>query len=360
MRTATVLLLAILASPVAAADLPRDEGARIEAVADGVYVIIHDDATDEWPHANSGVVVGAREVLVVDTPYLPSRARADIALIRKLTPLPVRWLVYTHWHMDHNNGAIAYRQAYPGVTIVAERNSARWTVLNQRWYARMSSAPDSARRQALAEMRRRLDADVDAAGKPLADPAREELAKRVVQREGELRELAELEVVEPDLRFDGTLTLPFDGGSVELVDHGPGNSPHDVTIRLPRAKVLFAGDILVQSPLPYTGASWPVAWIDVLREIEAIPATRIVPGHGPVQADHAYTRAVRDLLQAAVDGVREALDDGLTLEQAQQRIDLSGVRAKVPAWRDPSLDADFRTISDVLVERAWRGVRGQG
>jgi hypothetical protein len=41
-------------------------------------------------------------------------------------------------------------------------------------------------------------------------------------------------------------------------------------------------------------------------------------------------------------------------------IDLSKVRAKVPAWNDPALDADFKTIGDVLIERAWRGVRGQG
>ena len=63
--------------------LPRDSTARVERLADGVYAIIHDDATDQWPHSNTGVVVYDDGVLVVDATYLPSRARADIALIRR-------------------------------------------------------------------------------------------------------------------------------------------------------------------------------------------------------------------------------------------------------------------------------------
>ena len=84
------------------------------ALAENVYVIEHDDATDEWPHGNTGVIVGRTGVFVVDSGYLPSRARADIALIRRVTDKPVRFLLTTHWHFDHNNGAIAYVASVPG------------------------------------------------------------------------------------------------------------------------------------------------------------------------------------------------------------------------------------------------------
>ena len=40
---------------------------------------------------------------------------------------------------------------------------------------------------------------------------------------------------------------------------GRANSPHDVTVYLAEERILFTGDVLVQSPLPYTGASWPRA-----------------------------------------------------------------------------------------------------
>ena len=45
----------LLAGFLAAASAQiRDDGARMERVAEGVYVIIHDNATDEWPHGNTG------------------------------------------------------------------------------------------------------------------------------------------------------------------------------------------------------------------------------------------------------------------------------------------------------------------
>src|SRR5689334_17356856 len=70
----------------------RDASASTWKVAEGVYCIVHDDATDEWPHGNTGVIIGAKHVLVVDATYLPSRATADIALIRKITDRPVDFL----------------------------------------------------------------------------------------------------------------------------------------------------------------------------------------------------------------------------------------------------------------------------
>src|SRR5687767_2556052 len=90
-----------------------------EKLAEGVYAIIHPDATPDWPNGNTLVVVGERGVLVLDANYLPSAARADIAAIRKLTKAPVRWLVNSHWHYDHNNGNAEYRKAFPSVEIVA-------------------------------------------------------------------------------------------------------------------------------------------------------------------------------------------------------------------------------------------------
>ena len=147
---------AMLAPAVATAALEAaasDAGARMLRLAENVYVIEHEDATDEWPHGNTGVIVGRTGVFVVDSGYLPSRARADIALIRRVTDKPVRFLMTTHWHFDHNNGAIAYVQAFPGVTLVAERNTARWIELNQEYWKALSTAPGSPRREAIATLK---------------------------------------------------------------------------------------------------------------------------------------------------------------------------------------------------------------
>ena len=365
-RVAAAALALVACSAAAAATATaqarqvKDAGARVERVADGVYAIIHDDATDQWPHGNTGVVVGDDGVLVVDSDYLPSRARADIALIRSLTDKPVKYLVITHWHFDHNNGTVAYRDAFPGVTIVSERATRDYIELNGVWWAKMSTAPNSARRAALAQLETRLASGADSAGRPLSADEKKALAVAVRQRKAELEELASLRVVPPNLVFDHELTLTLGRRRIQLRDWGRANSPHDVTIYLPDDRVLFTGDILVQSPLPYLGASWPVPWADVLRQVEAVPVVALVPGHGPVMRDHGYTRQVRELLEVAAVRVDSLARQGMTLEQIQDAVTLEDFRTKVAVWNDPALQADWRTITRILVERVWRGVRGQG
>jgi cyclase len=355
-----LVLLSAASTHARAADPVVDAGARMEQIAAGVYAILHDDATEEWPHGNTGVVIGDDGVLVVDSTYLPSRARADIALIRSVTDKPVRYLVYTHWHFDHNNGGQTYRDSYPGVRIVSERATRDFIELNSTWWARRSSRPDQPKKTALAELEKQLASGLDAEGKALSGAARTALERNVAQRRHELEELAALVVAPPDLLFDDRLTLRLGKRRIELRDWGRANSPHDVTVYVPDARALFAGDILVQSPVPYFFESWPLPWIDVLRGVEAIPVDVLVPGHGPVMHDHAYTRQVRALLEAAAQRVAVMAREGKSLEEIQRDLDLSDVRSTVPAWAAPERDEDWRLTTRGLIERAWRGVRGQG
>lgn len=345
---AEVALLAGLALPAAASGpetVATDAGARMERLSANAYVILHVDATDEWPHGNTGVIVGTTGVFVIDSCYLPSRAKADIALIRKVTPLPVRFLMTTHWHFDHNNGAVAYRDAFPGVTLLAERNTARWIELNQEYWKALSTASGSPRRESLAK----LEADATT------------LPDVIARRKAELAELATLEVVPPTQVFDGRLSLDFDGTPIEIENRGPANSPDDSTIWLPRERILFAGDILVKSPLPYVGASWPVHWAKVAHDLEAIPAALIVPGHGPVMTDHAYTRSIADLLDATLTRVEALVRKGRSVAQVQDELNLDDVRARVPDWSGAGVsEEDWTYTRRTLAERAFVGLRGQG
>ncbi|MBL8114601.1 MAG: MBL fold metallo-hydrolase, partial [Acidobacteria bacterium] len=234
-------ILAVTAWPcpaLAAANVvARDAGATMERVAEGVYAILHEDATDSWPHGNTGVVVGSESVLVIDSCYLPSRARGDIALIRSVTPKPVKYLVFTHWHFDHNNGTVAYRDAFPGLVIVSERETRGYIDLNSNWWARMSTAASSTRRADLAKLDERLRAGKDEGGQPLSADARARLETAVKQRTSELEELSTLEVVRPTLVFEREITLSVGGRRVLIQDRGRANSPHDVTIYLPEDRI---------------------------------------------------------------------------------------------------------------------------
>lgn len=225
----------------------------------------------------------------------------------------------------------------------------------------MSTAPESARRASLAKLDAQLASGKDEAGVPLTAAARDKLAKASKQRKNELAELATLRVITPDLTFDGQLTIPLGKRRVELQNRGPANSPADVTIWLPDARVLFAGDILVHDPLPYPFGAWPLPWIQVLRDLEALPAAVVVPGHGPVFHDHSYTRRVRELMEGVTARVEELARKGRTLEQVQKEIDLEDLRRGYRDWNEGLDDpGDWKQIMSILVERAWKGVRGQG
>jgi glyoxylase-like metal-dependent hydrolase (beta-lactamase superfamily II) len=361
-RLAVAVAASVLAAPAAAQTrpLPKDSTARVERVADGVYAIIHDDVSDQWPHGNTGVVVYDDGILVVDATYLPSRSRADIALIRGLTDKPVRYLVNTHWHMDHTYGNEAYRDSFPDVVIVTERETREFSELNSHYWARYSTAPNSPRRAAIRELEAELARGGDSTGKAHSAEEKRRLETIIRQRSGELEELAKVRVVVADQVFDRSLTLRLGKRRIELVDRGRANSPHDVTVYLPDEQVLFTGDILVQSPLPFTGASWPVPWIEVLKDLEKVPVAALVPGHGPVMRDHRYTRQMRELLQGVTSRVAAMVRQGTPVEQVQDSLAHESAWRKVPAWTGAKLDADWDYTFRVLIERAWRGVRGQG
>ena len=337
-----------------------DEGARVHRVANGVYAIIHDDATDEWPHGNTGVIVGDDGVLVIDADYWPSRARADIALVRRLTDRPVRWLVNTHWHGDHTHGNAEYRDAFPGIRIVSARENGRLVDVNLARWPRQATAAGSPKRVALARLDSVLAAGRDSAGRELAAAERDSLARVVRQRRTELDELAAVRVVGPDTLFDDSLTIRLGRRAVRLVNQGRANSPADVTVWLPVERVLFTGDIVV-APIPYLGYSYPSHWTRVLGRIERMPVSVLVPGHGEPMRDLTYVRTVRRALETAMGRVDSLMRLGIgTQDAVRAAVPLDDLRALFPVRGAPMTDGDWAVTRRVLAERAWACTIGYG
>ena len=363
MLVRSFLVLALLATSAAAQPqvgtvVARDSTARMERVADGVYAIIHDDATHDWPsgtvnwpHGNTGVIVGPDGVLVVDATYYPSRARADIALIRRVTDRPVRWLVNTHWHGDHTHGNAVYRETFPGLVIVGQRENRDFVAANLARYPASTRLDGSLQRRTLARMDSVLASGRDSAGRAISPAERARLARYRDEQRTELAELAAVTVAPPDLTFGDELVLFLGARRVEIRDQGHANSPHDVTVYLPAERVLFTGDIVVH-PVPYAWQSYPLPWIDVLRRLEAMPVTALVPGHGPVLTDHAYTRQVRELLEVTRDQVLARLRAGAGVPQAAAAVKLDDQRARFVKPNDTGMAEYWQSsIVEALTER---------
>lgn len=137
-KSACGMLPALLVlAPSLQADSVVTRERSVTRLAEGVYMIRHQDAPDAFPQGNTTVIVGERDLLVVDACYLPSSASEDIRQIRKWTSKPVRFLLNTHWHYDHTMGNGVYGREYPQLTIIAQTETKKLMQgYNPGWFAR--------------------------------------------------------------------------------------------------------------------------------------------------------------------------------------------------------------------------------
>src|SRR5579864_2707991 len=95
---------------------------RLQEIGHGVWAAIVND--EGLAGGNAGFVIGDNGVAVIDTFQDPRPAQALLSEIRKRTSLPVRFVVNTHYHLDHVNGNDVFAAA--GAVIVAHRNVRAW------------------------------------------------------------------------------------------------------------------------------------------------------------------------------------------------------------------------------------------
>src|SRR5277367_5376084 len=104
-----LLLLPIFASCVLAqapATTPKPLPFTLKKIGPNIWAAIDDANGDAG--ANSGFVIGEDGVAVIDSFENEAAAQALLGEIRKLTPLPVKFVVNTHYHLDHVAGNRVY------------------------------------------------------------------------------------------------------------------------------------------------------------------------------------------------------------------------------------------------------------
>src|SRR5262249_1133034 len=109
MRTRTIVpaFLVFLAALTACAAGPPDF--TVKKIGEGIYAAIGVDGGKAG--SNAGFVIGSNGVVVIDTFEDVAPARDLLAEIRKITSLPIRFVVNTHYHLDHTGGNAVFSQA---------------------------------------------------------------------------------------------------------------------------------------------------------------------------------------------------------------------------------------------------------
>jgi cyclase len=344
------LLAAALAPATFAADTSRTAKRELTQLAPGVWSIRHADPLPGWVHGNTLVVIGSEAVFVVDACNVAWDAETDIAQIREWTDLPVRWLLNTHWHSDHNGGNHAYAQAFPGLQIVATAETKR----------RMDGVSVTLPSEILADtgpLRRGheelLASGKGADGKPLAEAEVAQLKQEIADYDRVDAAVRSWVYQGPTCTFEDGLTLDLGGREVRVQWPGRGNTGGDAIAWLPKERILATGDLVVH-PVPFVFDGYPKEWARTLEKLVALEPQIIVPGHGEILRDDAYMLLLRDLFRTVVQQIEAELDRDfeVPLEEVRRKVDVSEVRAAILA-RGSDGPRFFDDVLDKLVEFAW-------
>jgi cyclase len=116
MRTKLAIALLLTASLLTVRSLTaQDLGPNIRKITDGIFVYIGNSL-----NSNAGIVITQEGVVLIDSGHNPTDSRALLAAVKKLTPLPIRYLIDTEPHADHTTGHFVFS---PPAIIVAHEGA---------------------------------------------------------------------------------------------------------------------------------------------------------------------------------------------------------------------------------------------
>jgi cyclase len=222
----------------------------------------------EGEGGNITVAVADDGVIMVDSQFAPLYGKIKAA-IAKISPLPVRYLIITHFHRDHTGSAEAFGK--DGAIIVAQENVK----------TRMASGT-----------RNGLTGN-------LVPPAPA--------------------IALPKETYKDSMTLRLQGRTAELRYSKDVHTDSDTYVYFPEANVLATGDIVFLGRYPNIDFAYGGSIDGMIRGVEEVldfarEDATIVPGHGPV-GTKAMIREYREMLVVARDRIQRLKAAGKTEDE---------------------------------------------
>ena len=241
------------------ADFPR-----VRKLAEGVYTYeaLRSAGAERFTTV-SLFVVTPEGVLVADGQGNVAETKRMLDEIARITPRPVTHVVIGSDHGDHTAG----NAAFPA---------------GARFYAHPAS-------KAILE----------------AAAARDTSPQRVARA--------------PMIPVESTTVLTLGGREIQLLFLGRAHTGGDLSVYLPRERILFMSEAYLNRIFPAMRSAYPSEWVGVIEKAQAMPVDVYVPGHGFVESPQILKEELetfrRALLQVIAEGKR-LRDAGLDVEAA--------------------------------------------
>jgi glyoxylase-like metal-dependent hydrolase (beta-lactamase superfamily II) len=251
---ATLFLMLTYAAVGGAQQSPPYETKK---VSDGVYIFRHMN--------HQAIFVVTSDGVIATDPINPEAAKIYVQEIRRITATPIRYVVYSHHHLDHIAGGAPFKDA--GALFVAHRR-----------------------------------------------------AKETLQL------LKNSTAVIPDLVVDDRAVLTLGGRSIELHYVGRNHTDDALVVLVPQEKVLFAVDWLPIRSILFRNVpeSHYDEWLESIDKVLTLDWDRMIPGH-PSPAGFGTkddVRALKGYMTDLKEAVRVAAEQGKCFDQAMKEVKL--------------------------------------
>lgn len=237
--------------------------ASVEKIGPDLYAYISDNDSS----SNSTFLVGDNGILVVDTGLNADEGRKLLEEIRKVSPLPVRWIVNTHYHPDHRGGNSVVG---PDAVIV----STAYT--------------------------------------------RQQVLKGNQEQKRQERQPPDYQLNE---NLKGEITLFVGEHEVRIYHPGPAHTRGDLVVYFADQHAVATGDLFLTNSCPYMDDGDLDNWIVALDDVLELPAEHVVPGHFGL-ATKKDVRFFRDYLAELRAQVARLYRRNMSLEQTKAALKL--------------------------------------